>query len=92
VKGLFTAKGYSLVNATNVNGNVNFLVNNATYVNEGQWNQTETVVNNFIQNYVQKYGSTEVYYWKTEDKTINFGILVPQGGIVKLYYISVQYR
>jgi len=92
LKGLFTAKGYSLVNATNVNGNVNFLVNNATYVNEGQWNQTETVVNNFIQNYVQKYGSTGVYYWKTEDKTINFGILVPQGGIVKLYYISVQYR
>jgi len=92
VKGLFTAQGYSLVNATKINANVEIWVNNATYVHEGQWNQTETVVNNFIQKYVQKYGNTEVYYLKTDDKIISFGILVPQGGVVKLYYISVQYR
>jgi len=92
VKELFTAKGYSLVNATKINANVEIWVNNATYVHEGQWNQTETVVNNFIQKYVQKYGNTEVYYLKTDDKIISFGILVPQGGVVKLYYISVQYR
>ncbi len=92
VKGLFTAGGYSLVNVTQINANVEIQVNNVTYVNEGQWSQTETVINSFIQNYVQKYGSTEVYYWKTEDKVINFGILVPQEGLVKLYYISVQYR
>ncbi|MEM2936851.1 MAG: hypothetical protein QW231_06725, partial [Candidatus Bathyarchaeia archaeon] len=93
VKGLFTAKGYSLVNATKINANVEILVNNATYVHEGQWNQTETVVNDFIQNYVQKYGNIRVYCWKPDDKNINFGILVvPQAGVVELYYISVQYR
>jgi len=92
VKGLFTAKGYSLVNVTKINANVEIWVSNVTYVQEGQWNQTEIVVNSFVQNYVQRYGNTEVYYWKTDDKTISFGILVPQGGVVKLYYISVQYR
>ncbi|MFQ6081208.1 MAG: hypothetical protein ACE5OW_06040, partial [Candidatus Bathyarchaeia archaeon] len=91
LKNIFASNGYDLVNATEIHANIEIQVNNITFTSEEQWNQTETTINDFIQNYVQKYGSTEVYYWNTCNHTVNFGILT-SNGVVKLYYTSVQYR
>ena len=87
LKSIFTSANKTLVNSTEIHANVEIQVNNVTYTSEEQWNQTEATINNFIQNY----GSTEVYYWNTDNHTVNFGILISDG-VVKLYYISVQYR
>jgi len=91
LKNVFASNGYNLVNTTEIHANVEIQVNTITYTSEEQWNQTEVTINDFIQNYVQKYGSTEVYYWNTGNHTINFGILTSDD-IMKLYYTSVQYR
>ena len=49
-------------------------------------------VNDFIANYCQKYGVTEVYHWTGPNGDLSFGVLVSTGGVVKLYYITIQIR
>jgi len=92
VKALFTDVGYSLVHPTAINANVEIQVGNSTYVDETQWTTVQTTINDFVQNYCQKYGATEVYYWSTSDGKMNFGVLVAAGGVVKLYYMTIQAR
>ena len=90
IKNLFS--NYTLINPTKINANIEIKINNLTYVNENQWNDTLTGINTFIKSYVQKYSSKEVYYWYGNNNTINFGILVSENGIVKLYYITILYK
>lgn len=90
VVNFFADKGCSLVKPAKIGGDVWIAVNNVTYVSEEQWNQTESALNHFIQNYVQRY-SKDVYYWNADNNTVNFGVLISEEGIVKLYYVSVRY-
>ncbi len=89
---LFTDKEYSLISPTKIGADVEIQVANITYTDESQWTSVNTTVNDFIANYCQKYNVSEVYYWTTPDGAINYGTLVSTGGVVKLYYISVQIR
>jgi len=92
LKSLFTDKGYSLVSPTKISANVEIQVANFTYVDESQWSIVSATVNDFITNYCQKYALTEVYYWVTADGSLDFGVFVSAGGVVKLYYITVQIK
>ena len=87
---LFGKNGFSIVEPTKIGGDVWIMVENVTYTSEGQWNQTESTVNQFIQKYAQPFGNV-VYQWNDGD-IVNFGVLVSERGVVKLYYISVRYR
>jgi hypothetical protein len=89
---LFTDKGYSLVSPTKISANVEIQIANITYTDETQWASVNATINNFIANYCQKYGVTEVYYWTAPNGDLSFGVLVSTGGVVKLYYINVQIR
>jgi hypothetical protein len=89
---LFTDKGYSLINPSQISANVEIKIANITYTDESQWTSINATVNNFISNYCQKYGVTEVYYWTAPNGVLNFGVLVSLSGVVKLYYITVQIR
>jgi hypothetical protein len=71
---------------------VEIRIANITYTDESQWTSISTTVNDFITNYCQKYGVTEVYYWAAQDGGLNFGVLASTGGVVKLYYITVLIR
>jgi hypothetical protein len=89
---LFTDKGYSLVSPDKISANVEIRIANITYTDETQWTSISTTVNDFITNYSQKYGVTEVYHWTAPNGDLNYGVLVSTGGVVKLYYITVQIR
>jgi len=88
----FTSRGYSLVQPEKIYANVEIQIKNVTYTNDVMWSQTSYELNTFIQEYVEKYDQTEVYYWYTDNSTIKFGILVSDRGVVKLYYISILYK
>lgn len=92
VRSLFTDKGYLLVSPIKISANVEIQVSNSTYTDEAQWTALSATLNDFIADYCQKYNVTEVYYWIASDGSINFGVLVSVGGVVKLYYITVQIR
>jgi hypothetical protein len=87
----FINKGCNLVKPTKIGGDAWITVNNVTYVSEDQWNQTESAINNFIQNYVQG-PEKDVYQWSTDNNTVNFGVFTSEQGIVKLYYLSIGYK
>lgn len=89
---LFTDKGYSLVSPEKISANVEIRIANITYTDETQWTSISTTVNDFITNYGQKYGVTEVYHWIAPNGDLNYGVLVSSNGVVKLYYITVQIR
>jgi hypothetical protein len=89
---LFTDKGYSLVSPDKISANVEIRIANITYTDETQWTSVSATVNDFIANYSQKYGVTEVYHWTAPNGDLSFGVLVSTGGVVKLYYITVQIR
>jgi len=89
---IFSDKGYSLVSPEKISANVEIRIANITYTDETQWPSVSKTVNDFIANYCQKYGVTEVYYWTAPNGDLGFGVLVSTGGVVKLYYITVQIR
>ncbi len=89
---IFTDKGYSLINPSQINANVEIRIANITYTDETQAASANATINNFIISYCQKYGATEIYYWTAPNGDLNFGVLVSTAGIVKLYYITVQIR
>ena len=88
---LFKENNCNIVEPTKISGNVWIQVGNVTYIDEEQWSQTKSIINDFIQKYAQKYGS-DVYQWGNGSDIVNFGILISDEGIVKLYYISIRYR
>jgi hypothetical protein len=88
----FTSKGYSLINPTKINANVEIRIANITYTDETQWASVAATVNDFISSYCQKYNTMEVYQWTTPNGGLDFGVLVSTGGVVKLYYIEIQTR
>jgi len=92
LKDLFTDNGFVLVSPAKISANVEIQVASATYLDEAQWPAVSATVNDFLANYCQKYAVTEVYYWIGADGGLNFGVLVPVDGVVRLYYITVQIR
>jgi len=88
---LFLHSGLKLIKPSKISGNVEILVANLTYTKEAQWDETKSVLTSFIEDYVKAEGKREVYYWISEGNKINFGILLSEENIVKLYYISVRY-
>ena len=91
ISALFEESNCTVVEPTRIDGDVWIQVGNITYVDEEQWDQTRAAVDMFIQKYVQRYGN-EVYRWSDEDGIVNFGVLISDNGVVKLYYISIRYR
>jgi hypothetical protein len=89
---LFTDKAYPLISPTMISANVEIRVANITYTDESQWASASATVNDFIASYCQKYNATEVYYWTAQDGGLNYGVLVSTGGVVKLYYITVEIK
>jgi len=89
---VFTNKGYPLISPNKISANVEIQVGNITYTDETQWTSVNATVNNFIASYSQKYKVSEIYYWTSPDGSINYGILISDSGVVKLYYISIQIR
>jgi hypothetical protein len=92
LKSLFADGGYSVISPTAISANVEIQVGNGTYLDETQWVTSKATVDEFIQDYCRKYDVTEVYYWMGPADSINFGVLVTSGGVVKLYYVTLQSR
>ncbi|MEM3047334.1 MAG: UPF0182 family protein, partial [Candidatus Bathyarchaeia archaeon] len=90
--GALTSKGYTPLNVTSLRANAEIQVADLTYLDEAQWLQTEQALDTFIESYVRRYNVSDVYAWQMGESRLGFGILVPERGIVKLYYLSVQYR
>lgn len=99
VQSLFTSNGIKLSNASVANVNIVDNVGSAAYQTDTQNASATAFINNFIQSYVLNSSVTggqvafnTVFYWSPTPGTINFGFVVSDLGVTKLYYISVIVR
>lgn len=96
VLGLFAAQHVTLQNATITNSNIVDNLGTVTYTSDTQNQSATTFVNNFINNYFKNTSITgggvafqTVYYWEPSAGTIDFGFLVANNGISKLYTFTL---
>jgi hypothetical protein len=80
------------INVTKVTANAEIEVSKASYLDETQWQQTTRSIDSFLKEYVSKTGAAEIYTWSQDPNSISLGVLVLQGGIVKLYYMTIRLR
>jgi uncharacterized membrane protein (UPF0182 family) len=91
----FVAEGITVDDkATDVHGNVELLEGATTYINEDQWDDTQTTIKAFVENYCKPNNVAKIYRWITSQGTVkyaNYGFLVNDQGLITLYYIQIQY-
>ncbi|MCJ7505422.1 hypothetical protein MUP05_02985, partial [Candidatus Bathyarchaeota archaeon] len=85
-------KKLPLINVTKITANAETEVGKINYLDETQWQQTTRTIDSFLKEYVSKTGATEVYTWNQDPNSMNLGVLVFQGGIVRLYYMTIRVR
>jgi hypothetical protein len=86
------AKKLAPINVTKITANAEIEVDKINYLDETQWQQTTRAIDSFLKEYVSKTGATEVYTWNQDPNSMNLGVLVFQGGIVRLYYMTIRVR
>ena len=96
VQSLFASTGLTLSNATVSNVNIVDNVGSTNYQSDNQNSSATTFIRSFINSYVLNSTITggqiafnSVFYWSPTTGTLNFGFVVSDNGVTKLYYISV---
>lgn len=92
VKGFLEARNYAIINVTKITANAEIEVAQAAYLNEAQWTQATQAIDAFLRDYASKTDANELYIWSQDPNSISLGALVSQGGIVKLYYMTIRLR
>jgi hypothetical protein len=64
-------------------------VADGTYLLESDFADVEAKILEFVRSYSPEGAQTRVFEWQQE-RTVNFGFLSQQGGIVENYYISIE--
>lgn len=95
----FTSKGFTMINASQVNANVVVQVSSVTYSSSSDWPSVQATLNSFIQNYASKYQSNTIIAAPQGNSSYTYGILVqqqvssqPPTNILILYYVLVNFR
>jgi|BEDMetMinimDraft_2_1075160.scaffolds.fasta_scaffold00057_24 Uncharacterized conserved protein, COG1615 len=94
----FRSKGFTVLNATQVNANVFVQVGNVSYISSADWPNVQDALNSFIQNYASQYQSSLIIAAPQGNSSYTYGILVqkmassqPPTNILILYYVTVQF-
>ncbi len=97
VFGLFASQHVNLQNATISNSNIVDNLGTVTYTQDGQNQSATQFINSFINSYFKNSSITggnpafnTVYYWEPSPGTIDFGFLVSDQGISKLYTFTLM--
>ncbi|MGA2875084.1 MAG: hypothetical protein ABSE82_06030, partial [Nitrososphaerales archaeon] len=96
VDNLFTSREITLSNGTVTNVNIVDNLGTTTFQTDAENSTATAFINNFIKSYVLNTAITNgniafnsVFYWVPSVGTINFGFVVSNQGVTKLFYISV---
>jgi hypothetical protein len=80
-------KNMTVVKPEAISPDVTFHEGETSYLSSDQWSLTRGMILSFIQQW--GWDANKVLMW-VEDSTVNFGILISEGGVVELHYISVH--
>jgi len=85
----FEGANVSVLTPATINPDVSFVEGRVRYVSEGDWNSTQAVLSEFLENWVKPDKVSRVFMW-TEDSKVNFGIMISVEGVSELHYIVVE--
>jgi len=90
----FEDLGYTLTTPQQVNPNVAFLEGSVNYREELDRPQTEALITSYVDTWAKPNNLSVILLWETreaESSVLNFGVLVNNGGVIWLHYITVTY-
>ncbi len=92
----FRSSGLALSNGTVSNANIIDYLGSTTFQTPSQNNTATSFISNFIKSYASNTTITKnaiafnsVFYWSPSAGQLNFGFIVSNQGVTKLYYINV---
>jgi len=86
--GVFQEAGLSVLRPETISPDVSFLKGSAKYVSDEDWNNTQALLNSFLE-LRNAFDASRVFMW-TEDSKVNFGIMVHVEEVLELHYITVE--
>jgi hypothetical protein len=89
LEAVFSNTNITVVKPTAISAPVEFRVADGTYLLESDFADVEAKILEFVRSYSPEGAPTRVFEWQQE-RTVNFGFLSQQGGIVENYYISIE--
>jgi len=92
IRTFLETRRYTVINVTKITANAEIEVGKATYLDEAQWTQATQIMDTFLKEYGSKTDVRELYVWSINSSSISLGVLVFQGGIVRLYYVTIRLR
>ncbi|MEE8569646.1 MAG: UPF0182 family protein [Candidatus Bathyarchaeia archaeon] len=90
----FEDLGYTITTPQQVNANVDFLEGSVNYREELDRPQTEALITSYVDAWAKPNNKNVILLWETVEadaSVLNFGVLVNNGGIIELHYITVTY-
>ncbi|MFQ6134336.1 MAG: UPF0182 family protein [Nitrososphaerales archaeon] len=91
IENLFLEKDLEIVEPREINPDVVFFEGNATYVSTAQWEQAQSLVESFIQNWGAEASGARIMKWR-QDTAVNYGVLVNVQGVVEMHYIVIFFE
>ena len=86
--GVFQEAGLSVLRPETISPDVSFLKGSVKYVSDEDWNNTQALLNSFLE-LRDAFDASRVFMW-TEDSKVNFGIMVHVEEVLELHYITVE--
>ncbi|MFB0503199.1 MAG: UPF0182 family protein, partial [Candidatus Bathyarchaeia archaeon] len=86
--GVFQEAGLSVLRPETISPDVSFVKGIVRYVSEEDWNNTQALLNSFLE-LCDVFDASRVFMW-TEDSKVNFGIMVHVEEVLELHYITVE--
>jgi hypothetical protein len=89
LESVFTDANITVVKPTALSAPVEFREADATYLVESDFADVEAKMLQFVESFAPQAAPSRVFEWQQE-RTVNFGFLSQQGGIIENHYISIE--
>jgi hypothetical protein len=89
LESIFAGANITVAKPTALSAPVEFREAEATYLVESDFVDAEAKIQDFVESFAPADGQARVFEWQ-QDRTVNFGFLSQQGGIVENHYISIE--
>jgi hypothetical protein len=90
----FTDLNYTLITPQQISPDAWYKIGDASYLTDEAWSQTQSTIISFIDTQVKPYNLNTILMLETLEggmRTLNFGVLRNEDGIVNWYYITIAY-
>ncbi len=91
VEDLFLEKDLTIVEPREINPDLVFLEGNVTYLSTAHWEQAQSAVESFIENWSAEASGARIMTWR-QDAAVNYGVLVNVQGVVEMHYIVIFFE